>query len=219
MAALATRSRPAQLAASVVLCLATASTAADDPRSETIRRAASCIIAGDRGASISLAQAIPGSGEESAAWARLDALIVRCFARAPLADTPEARSLLAGQVAERLYLSTTTSFHSQVRSIATTTAGAITLPQALSHRTQDWPAEAAVAECIAASMPNEVDRLLRTRAGSRPEASAIQPITAGLSACLNRGQQLTMTRPGLRAALARAFYRYINPMLPPGLQR
>jgi hypothetical protein len=218
MVPLAPGSRFASLGLLALLCTAAASPAVGAPEREAVRRAAGCAIGGDRRWSASLSQSIPGSQEERAAWAGLGRVIERCFARAELADTAEARALFAGQVAERLYVGTTSFFQSRPISASVTTADPMTLPQALWNRTSGWPPEAALAECVAGMAPNEVDRLIRTEAGSTRAADAMQGITAALPACLNQGQQLTMSRMRLRAELARAFYRYINgiarPLMP-----
>ncbi len=186
---------------------------------DAVERAAACAINGDRRRSAALSQAIPGSGQEGATLMVMTPLIARCFARTGLSDTPDARALFAGRIAERLYVGTTSSFQSREISRTVVPAGTVTLPQAIWNRTEGWPHEAAVAECVAAVAPNEVDRLVRTRIGSPAEAEAMEPVLTALPACLDQGRQLTMGRRRLRAELARAFYRYINGMVGPLMPR
>ena len=206
------------LLAAAALGGAAAAPANAAPGEESVRRAAGCVLGADRRRSATLSQAVPGSDGERAAWAAMSPLIQRCFARARLADTPEARALVAGQLAERLYVRTTRFFRRQVISTTVTTAGALSLPAIVSDRTEGWPPEAALAECAAAGAPNEVDRLLRTRAGSRADSEAMRAIRATLPACLNQGRQMAMSRARLRAELARAFYRYMNPPIETGVK-
>jgi hypothetical protein len=189
------------------------------PPGDAVDRAAGCAIHGDRRRSAALSQAIPGSEGESATLTAMTPLIARCFARNGLADTPEARALFAGRVAERLYVGTTSFFQSRETSRTVVPARTVTVPQAIWNRTAGWPSEAALAECTAAVAQNEVDRLLRTRAGSPAEAEAMAPILAAVPACLDQGQQLVMGRRRLRAELARAFYRYINGIVGPLMPR
>ena len=167
-------------------------------------------MGGDRRRSVALSQAVPGSAVEHATLAEMTPLIGRCLARSGLADSPEMRALLAGRIAERLYVGATSFFQSREVSRSVVPAETVTLPQAIWNRTGDWPGEAALAECVAAVAPNQVDGLLRTRADSRAEAEAMEPIVAALPQCLDQGQQLAVSRHRLRAELARAFYRYIN---------
>jgi hypothetical protein len=185
------------------------------PAQSTIVRAAGCLLSADRTGSRALSQAAPASDAERAAWIALAPQVQRCFGRAGLADSEAARSLVAGQLAERLYVGSTTYFESRVVSKTTVPAGAPTLQQAASNRTQGWPAEAAMAECVVLNAPNEVDRLLRTGAGSGAEAQAIGIVRSAFPSCVNQGQQIALNRRQLRAELARAFFRYINPIAGP----
>jgi tetratricopeptide (TPR) repeat protein len=198
------------------LALSAASPAQPASRSAALRQAAGCVVEGDRQASADLARAIPGSAEEWEVQGRLTPLVRRCLAGAGIIDPTGTQAPLAGLVAERLYLGSVNQYQSRPATApAPATAGAPTLAQATSLRTQGWTAQAAFAECVVAAAPNEVDRLVRTDAGSIPEAEAIQSLATTSTQCLNQGRQLAMGRARLRAELARALYRQVAGVLVP----
>jgi hypothetical protein len=173
-------------------------------------KAAQCLIRRDRQASRRLAAAIPGTAEEAAAYADVETPLRGCFAKSGLSDTGANRAIVAGAVAERLYVSTTRSFESRTVSGPTPAPEALaSLDQAIARRTKGWAPEAAVADCLVMRKPNESDRLLRTSHGSSAEAAALEQFIESMPGCLNKGEEVRLSRPRLRAELARGFYRYI----------
>jgi hypothetical protein len=189
------------------------------PSRAALGEAAACVLAADRRAGGRLARAVPGSADEAAAWAALARPLARCTAAAGFADSTDARPLLAGRIAETLYWASTGAFESRPAS-RPAPPGPVTLAQAIAIRTIGWPAEAALAECVTAIAPNDVDRLVRAAPGSSGETAATAGIRAALPACLAQGQSLTMARARLRAELARAIYRFVaviaGPLVPGG---
>jgi hypothetical protein len=199
--------------------LAAAAAAAPEPASAGIgqgseavrlRTASRCVLHQHWEESRQAALALPGSREEAAAFAKVDATWRRCFAHQHLADTPEMRALFAGKVAERIYVSTVTWFRRSEKrvDIATSIPAAVTL--ALTRPRGDMPPEVRAVECAAAGAPNDVDRLLRSDPGSKTEAAAMAAVSAALAPCLDRGQALRMRPLRFRAEIARAFYRVMG---------
>ncbi|PWG03390.1 hypothetical protein [Sphingosinicella humi] len=174
---------------------------------EAIDEAIDCAIDANGPAVVHLAGSIPNSPAELAAYGTLDDVISGCFQDSGLPDTPRTRSLFAGQAAEQLYRNLGYRFSSRTTYENLTT---ISLAQAIGRRTEGWPLAAAMAECIVAHSPKDVEKLMRTRAGSKSEDRAIKAITAVFPTCVDTGNQLSLDRAGLRAELARAFFRYLS---------
>ena len=175
-----------------------------------LRTASRCVLRQQWEESRRVALALPGSAEEAAAFAKVDATFRRCFRHQRLPDTPEMRALFAGKVAERIYVSTVSWFrHGEKRvDLATFLPAAVRV--ALTRPAGDVPPDVRAVECAAAKVPNDVDRLLRSDPGSKAEAEAMAAVSAALAPCLDRGQALRMRPLRLRAETARAFYRLMG---------
>jgi hypothetical protein len=65
--------------------------------------------------------------------------------------------------------------------------------------------------CVVRSAPEQVEALLATKPTTPEEAVAIEKLTPSLPRCVPSGQQSRFNRPGLRALVALAAYRLVNP--------
>jgi len=63
------------------------------------------------------------------------------------------------------------------------------------------------ARCVAATMPVQVDALLRTPVASAAESEAVETLSTGFAPCVFEGQKLGFDAETLRAALAFALVR------------
>jgi hypothetical protein len=175
-----------------------------------LRTASRCVLRQHWEESRQVALALPGSPDEAAAFAKVEATFRRCFRLQHLPDTPEMRALFAGKVAERIYVSTVTWFHRGEKRTELTTSIPAAAAMALTRRSGDVPPDVRAVECAAATVPNEADRLLRSSPGSKGEAAALRAVSGALASCLDRGQALRMNPARLRAETARAFYRLLG---------
>lgn len=195
---------------------ASATESGTSPRSEQIRGVAGCVVTRDRRHAADLARVRPGGSEEQAAWAELAPTLRRCLL--PTIPTEgEGRPLLAGAIAERLYLQTVTSYESHPTRGRDAQTPAL-IAQATANRTLAWPVESAAAECLVSVAPNQSDLWLRRAASLSDPRLSFDGLGQFLSVCLPRGSSLTIQPSRLYAELARALYRLMNvtmqPLLP-----
>lgn len=74
-----------------------------------------------------------------------------------------------------------------------------------------------VALCVVRSLPDDVARLFATEVASEAELAAARSLGPAVSQCNAEGQPLSITPAGLRAILATAAFRALNPA-PPAAQ-
>jgi hypothetical protein len=165
---------------------------------------AACVATRAPIGSDTLVRSEPGTHQESAAFAALSKVITWCDRRSRRSGDFPGRAIFRGAVAERLWLD---------RGVWDWSGSNRVSPD---HVDFDIGFEATpalkgnyrMAFCVAYTAPDRVDALLRTRLGSAAEAAAFSAVSQPLSACVGKGEIVSLDRTLTRALLAEQLYRH-----------
>ncbi len=171
-----------------------------------------CLISKDQAASARLAQSIPGSDDEKAAFADLARSSPQCFEQSGAQMGSDQQLRLGAHIAEALYVRHMARRTQPARPLAAEEQASF--DQAIALKTENWSAGAAAGECLVAHDPQAGDRLIRTGQDSNKEAQILDSFVAALPSCLYQGRRLSLNRKDLRFQISRAVYRQTLGSLP-----
>ncbi len=168
---------------------------------------AGCVLAKDGDAARALMKAAPGSAQVQPALDRARPALTACGA----ATSGPALDRLLADMAEQVLRTDYAGYPFGKLPAATFTDAKA---EGLRRETADWPVADAVGRCVVARDVQAAVRLVRTRADSGGERSAMEQVMPLIPGCLDAGAAFNTSRTELRAGIARALYRDVLSLIP-----